>query len=211
MWKDKLYLSVQGSSWWLCCWAGPTAGGHQTVPHTAQSSRPSRSTWTHTDRTVNQTFLNLQSQSARRLWIRFSFQWLCVPNSQIKGSGLSKNSNSTSSSAESQFNTAAYVKQSRPVDFFYCTNLWFWFEYWLAGFSKELQMLWPVALCKTVIWGESLSRRADGVILPLLLLSFHRRDHHSCLDINNFHAEVFTDAENMSAVCGCKNQSCCGF
>lgn len=40
-----MYLRVQGSCWWQCCSAGPTAGDHQTVPHTGQCSHPSGNTW----------------------------------------------------------------------------------------------------------------------------------------------------------------------
>lgn len=35
---------------------------------------------------------------------------------------------------------------------------------------------------------------------PLLLFSFHRGDHHSRLDVDNLHAGVGSNAENVSAI-----------
>lgn len=48
---------------------------------------------------------------------------------------------------------------------------------------------------------------ADGVTLPLLLLGFHRWDHHSRLDVNNLHTGVCTNGEDVSAIWGCKKHS----
>lgn len=130
------YLSVQESSWWPCCWAGPTAGGHQTVPHTAQSSRPSRNTCKQT-----------QHQSPRK------------------------------------FDQFSYVNVPLAV-------CW----------ASHTHFGWIVT------GGEACPHSADGSFLPLLLLSFHIWDHHSCLDINHLHTGVCTDTENVSTVYGCETK-----
>ena len=49
---------------------------------------------------------------------------------------------------------------------------------------------------------EQLLRGDSSVISPLLLPCFHRWDHHSCLDIDNLHAGVGSDAEDVSTVWG---------
>lgn len=63
--------------------------------------------------------------------------------------------------------------------------------------------------CNIGGWGDCGTSRTvvrSGVLVPLLLLSFHRWGHHSRLDVDHLHAGVGTDAEDVSAVWRCKNQ-----